>query len=237
MREVVIDTETTGLEHQDGHRLIELAGVELEDLTPTGRFFHCYIDPEREVDAGAERVHGLSTAFLKGKPKFADAEVSDAFLSFIGDARLVAHNAAFDRGFINAELERIGLRPLGPERWIDTLALAQKRYPGMFNNLDALCKRFRISLSERDKHGALVDAKLLAAVYLELHGGRETRLDFSAPTGSAEAEAARAGIRRAYGPRPRPLPSRLSPAEFAAHTAFVAELGEKSLWSSQPSEG
>lgn len=230
MREIVIDTETTGLEHQDGHRLIELAGVELEDLAPTGRFFHCYIDPEREVDAGAERVHGLSTAFLKGKPRFGDAEVSDAFLAFIGDARLVAHNAAFDRGFINAELERIGVRPLGPDRWIDTLALAQKRFPGMFNNLDALCKRFKISLAERDKHGALVDAKLLAAVYLELHGGRETRLDFTAPTGSVEAQANGAGVRRAYGPRPRVLAARLTPTEEAAHAAFVAQLGEKSLW-------
>ena len=176
-REIVLDTETTGLDPYSGHRLIEIACVELEDSIPTGRSFYRLMDPEREIDADAERVHGVSLAFLADKPKFADPEVVEAFLEFVGDAVLIAHNAAFDRDFINAELERAGRRPLPEARWIDTLGLAQKRFPGMYNSLDALCKRFKISLAEREKHGALIDAKLLAGVYLELQGGRERRLD------------------------------------------------------------
>src|SRR6185312_5818643 len=218
-REIVLDTETTGLDPLSGHRLIELACIELEDLIPTGRSFHRYIDPEREIDAEAERVHGLSTAFLRGKPKFGDGEVVEA---------LIAHNAAFDRNFINAELERIGRAGFVETRWIDTLAMAQKRFPGMYNSLDALCKRFRISLIEREKHGALVDAKLLANVYLELQGGRERGLDLAIAGARRVAGAAPAA---AYGPRPRPLTPRSTAEERAAHVAFVRDvLKEGAVW-------
>jgi len=227
-REIVLDTETTGLDPLSGHRLIELACIELEDLIPTGRSFHRYIDPEREIDFEAERVHGLSTAFLRGKPKFADVEVVEAFLEFVGEAALVAHNAAFDRNFINAELERIGRAGFVETRWIDTLAMAQKRFPGMYNSLDALCKRFRISLVEREKHGALVDAKLLANVYLELQGGRERGLDLAIAGARRVAGAAPAA---AYGPRPRPLTPRSTAEERAAHVAFVRDvLKEGAVW-------
>jgi DNA polymerase III subunit epsilon len=227
-REIVLDTETTGLDPLSGHRLVELACIELEDLIPTGRTFHRYIDPEREMDAEAERVHGLSTAFLRGKPKFGDGEVAEAFIEFVGDAALIAHNAAFDRNFINAELERIGRAGFVETRWIDTLAMAQKRFPGMYNSLDALCKRFRISLIEREKHGALVDAKLLANVYLELQGGRERGLDLAIVGGRRVAEAA-APV--AYGPRPRPMTPRSTAEERAAHALFVKDvLKEGAVW-------
>jgi DNA polymerase-3 subunit epsilon len=227
-REIVLDTETTGLDPKSGHRLIEIACVELDDLVPTGRSFHRYIDPEREVDADAERIHGLSAAFLAGKPKFGDADVVDAFLDFIEDAALVAHNAAFDRNFVNAELERIGRATIADARWIDTLSIAQKRFPGMYNSLDALCKRFKISLAEREKHGALVDTKLLASVYLELQGGRERALDL---TLSARRQTAGAAVAASYGARPRPLPPRSTDAERAAHAAFVREtLKDSAIW-------
>lgn len=226
-REIILDTETTGLDPRGGHRLIEIACVELDDLIPTGRSFHRYIDPERDIDTEAERVHGLTARFLTGKPRFADAEVMEAFLEFVEGATLIAHNAAFDRDFINAELERAGRAGFSEARWIDTLSLAQKRFPGMYNSLDALCKRFKISLTEREKHGALIDAKLLANVYLELRGGRERGLDLVA------AGAARAAVvaRAAYGPRPRPLASRSTPAERDAHAAFIRHaLQDAALW-------
>jgi DNA polymerase-3 subunit epsilon len=219
-REIVLDTETTGLDPRDGHRVIEIACVELRDYLPTGRHFHCYINPERDIDPDAERVHGLSRAFLADKPVFSDAEVALALLDFVGDAAIIAHNAGFDRDFLNHELAIAGLPALGESRWIDSLAIAQSRYPGMYNSLDALCKRFGISLAEREKHGALVDAKLLAGVYLELRGGREISLDLQqvAVRGVAQVIA-----QVVYGPRPRPLASRLTPAERAAHDAFVAQ--------------
>lgn len=227
-REIVLDTETTGLDPRTGHRLIEIACVELDDLMPTGRHFHRYVDPERLVDPDAERVHGISTAFLAGKPRFADSDVVDAFLAFIGEAPLVAHNAPFDRGFIDHELGLAGRGSLGVDRWVDTLPLAQKRFPGMHNSLDALCKRFTISLSQREKHGALVDARLLAAVYLELKGGRERRLDLDQAAGRMSAAVT---DRAAYGERPRVLPPRLTEAERHAHAAFVAaELHGEVLW-------
>ncbi|MBV9994026.1 MAG: DNA polymerase III subunit epsilon [Caulobacteraceae bacterium] len=227
-REIVLDTETTGLDHRDGHRLIELACVELEDQIPTGRSFHRYIDPERDIEAGAERVHGLSVSFLRGKPKFADAEVVEAFLDFVADAAIVAHNAAFDRAFLNAELERAGKALLADHRWVDTLALAQARFPGMYNSLDALCKRFKISLVEREKHGALIDAKLLAHVYLELKGGRERGLDLEVAV--ARPGAVVAGPVGGYGPRPRPLAPRITAAELARHAAFVRDVLTGGLW-------
>ncbi len=226
-REIILDTETTGLDPRAGHRLIELACVELDDLIPTGRSFHRYVDPERDIDVEAERVHGLSAAFLRGKPKFADPEVMDAFLAFVEGATLVAHNAAFDRDFINVELERAGRAGFAPTRWVDTLALAQQRFPGMYNSLDALCKRFKVSLAEREKHGALVDARLLANVYLELRGGRERALDLQS-TGSVRAAAV---AKVAYGARPRPLAPRATDDERAAHARFVlGTLSEAALW-------
>lgn len=228
MREIVLDTETTGLDPRSGHRLIEIACVEVEDFVPTGRTFHRYVHPERDIDPEAERVHGISLAFLADKPRFHEDEVCEAFLTFVGDARLVAHNAGFDRGFVNHELGRAGRAGLPEARWVDTLSLAQKRFPGMYNSLDALCKRFKISLAEREKHGALVDARLLAAVYLELQGGKERGLDFSA---QAAAQAVASSVIRAYGPRPRPLAPRSTEEERTAHQALVREaLKDKAIW-------
>jgi len=224
-REIVLDTETTGLSPLEGHRVIEIACVEIDDLIPTGRSFHTYVHPGRDIDPEAERVHGISLASLSGKPRFSDPEVADAFQSFVGGARLVAHNAGFDREFVNHELALAGRALLPEERWVDTYALAQQRYPGMHNSLDALCKRLRISLAERVKHGALIDAQLLAHVYLELRGGRERVLDL----GGVEALAL-AGTRREYGPRPRPLVARLTDLERAAHEVFVATQLKKAIW-------
>ncbi len=224
-REIVLDTETTGLYPADGHRLIEIACVEIDECVPTGRTFHAYVHPERDIDPDAERVHGISLASLEGRPRF--AEIADAFLEFIGDAVLVAHNAAFDRGFINAELERLGLATTPEARWVDTLAMAQKKFPGMYNSLDALCKRFKIPLSEREKHGALIDTRLLAGVYLELQGGRERALDL---TQAAVRGVAQAVSRVLYGARPRPLAARITPEERAAHEAFVGAELKGGLW-------
>jgi len=226
--EIVLDTETTGLDPESGHRVVEIACVELRDYVPTGRHFHRYINPERDIDPDAERVHGLSRAFLTDKPAFAAPDVAEAFLEFVGDARIIAHNAAFDRGFVNNELGRAGLPHIPEGRWVDSLAIAQKRFPGMYNSLDALCKRFKISLAEREKHGALVDAQLLAGVYLELRGGREATLDLrlANPDGSIHVAA-----RIIYGPRPRPVAPRLTVAERAAHERFVAEeLKADAVW-------
>jgi DNA polymerase-3 subunit epsilon len=227
-REIVLDTETTGFEPHLGHRLVELACLEIEDFVPTGRSFHTYIDPCREMPVEAEQVHGLSGAFLRGKPRFEDTEVVDAFLEFVGDAPIVAHNAGFDRAFVNWELGVVGREGLPEDRWIDTLALAKRRFPGMHNSLDALCKRFKISLSEREKHGALIDAKLLAAVYLELKGGRERRLELSAAT---LVTAVAAATQNEYGIRPRPLAPRSTEEERALHASFIRDvLKTDRLW-------
>lgn len=227
-REIILDTETTGLDHRD-HRVIELACVEIEDFLPTGRTFHRYIDPERPIDPDAERVHGISNTMVAGKPRFADREICEAFLEFVGSAVVIAHNAQFDRGFVNAELVRAGRPAMCEEQWVCTYQLAQKRFPGMYNSLDALCRRYRISLTEREKHGALIDARLLAAVYLELKGGRERALDFTALTAGEEPVAVE---RPAYGPRPRPLAPRATPEEYVAHAAFVAAtLKDAAIWS------
>jgi len=231
-REIVLDTETTGLDPRQGHRIIEIACVEIDDLIPTGRHFHRYVDPERIIDADAERVHGLSNAFLAGKPRFAEPEVADAFLAFVADAPLVAHNAGFDRDFVNHELDRAGRAPLHAERWVDTLPLAQKRYPGLSNSLDALCKRYKISLSEREKHGALIDARLLASVYLELCGGRECGLNLEAAVAAGISQVI---AQATYGARPRPLAARITEAERLAHQAFVRdELSPGALWLALP---
>jgi DNA polymerase-3 subunit epsilon len=228
-REIVLDTETTGLDPRTGHRLVEIACVELVDFLPTGRSFHRYVHPEREMDPEAERIHGLTTAFLADKPRFSEPHVCDAFLEFVGEAAVVAHNAAFDRNFVNHELERAGRAGLPPDRWVDTLPLAQKRFPGVHNSLDALCKRFKISLAEREKHGALIDAQLLAAVYLELNGGRERGLDLTVASAARTLVLAVGETR--YGPRPRPLGPRSTDAEREAHVIFVRKaLAEKAVW-------
>jgi DNA polymerase-3 subunit epsilon len=229
VRQIVLDTETTGFDPLTGDRLVEVACLEIQDLVPTGRSFHRYIDPCRDVPAGAEKVHGLSAAFLRGKPKFDDPDIVDALLDFIGDAHIVAHNASFDRNFVNWELQQIGRAVLHESRWIDTLAMARTRFPGAHCSLDALCKRFKISLAERDKHGALIDARLLAEVYLELHGGRERGLDLG---GASAPEAISVVAAGSYVARPRPLAPLLTEAERAAHAVFLeTALKDKSLWS------
>ena len=225
-REIVLDTETTGLDPRS-HRLVEIACIEIEDLLPTGRTFHRYVDPERDIDPEAERIHGLSRSFLAGKPRF--DTLADEFLDFVGEAPLVAHNAAFDRGFVNAELERAGRASIPVPRWTCTYVLAQSRFPGMYNSLDALCKRFKISLAEREKHGALIDTRLLSMVYLELQGGKERGLDLT-PTRSVATRSNQIAARD-YGPRPRPLADRVSEGERAAHAAFVEKaLKGGGLW-------
>ena len=227
-REIVLDTETTGFDPKTGDRLVELAALEIEQFVPTGRSFHVYIDPCRDMPPEAERVLGLSAAFLRGKPRFEHSEVVDAFIEFIGDAPIIAHNAAFDRCFVNWELANIRRAEIPEHRWIDTLALAKQRFPGMHNSLDALCKRFKISLSEREKHGALIDAKLLAAVYLELKGGRERRLEL---TTAAMINAVAVASRVDYGQRPRPLEPRSTEEERAAHAAFIRDkIKGEELW-------
>lgn len=225
-REIVLDTETTGFEPHLGHRLVEIGCLEIEDFVPTGRTFHVYIDPERDMPPEAERVHGLSATFLKGKPKC--AEVVDEFLDFIGDCPVIAHNAGFDRSFINYELEQCGRTIVHESRWIDTLGMAKQRFPGMHNSLDALCKRFKISLAERDKHGALIDARLLAAVYLELKGGRERTLEL---TSAAMVSAVSVARQSAYGARPRPLAFRSTDEERETHAEFIrGQVKSDELW-------
>lgn len=227
-REIVLDTETTGFDPKTGDRLIEVGCIEIEDLLPTGRTFHSFVNPERPIPPEAIRVHGITDEKVKDAPKF--AEVVHELMAFIGDAPVIAHNAAFDRAFIDHECGLCGHALIEETRWIDTLQLAQKRFPGMANSLDALCKRFKISLVERTLHGALIDARLLAEVYLELKGGKERRLDLTAVrTATAQAAAATG----AYGPRPRPLAPRSTEAERAAHLAFLkATLKDRSLWAS-----
>ena len=228
-REIVLDTETTGFDPKTGDRIVEIACIELIDYVPTGAYFHCYINPERDMPPEAERVHGLSGAFLADKPLFADAAVAAAFLAFVDGATMIAHNAAFDRAFINFELDRAGLSVTEEARWIDTLPMAQKRFPGMSNSLNALCLRFKISLAEREKHGALIDTKLLAQVYLELRGGRERRLDLDPQTAATLTDPN--GKAASYGQRPRPLASRITDAERAAHVDFIQnELKGSPLW-------
>ena len=228
-REIILDTETTGIDVRSGHRLIEVACIELDDFIPTGRSFHRYIDPERDIEEGAQKVHGIAREFLMGKPKFADPEVCDEFIDFVADAVLIAHNASFDRGFINHELERAGRSGIHERRWIDTLGMAQKKFPGMYNSLDALCKRFKISLADREKHGALIDCRLLAAVYLELMGGKERGLDLSPSV--VKSAATLAAERTVYGARPRPLAPRSTEAERSAHLQFIhGVLKEKAVW-------
>ncbi|PKP77764.1 MAG: DNA polymerase III subunit epsilon [Alphaproteobacteria bacterium HGW-Alphaproteobacteria-3] len=227
MREIVLDTETTGISPQDGHRLVEIGCLELFNHVATGKFFHTYVDPERDMPEGAFRVHGLSAEFLSDKPKF--GEVADAFLDFIADDPLVIHNASFDMGFINAELKRIGRAALPMARTIDTLDIARRKFPGSQNNLDALCRRFNVDNSGRTKHGALLDSELLAEVYLEMMGGRQPGLVLQREL------AGKTGERVTRPGRPVALPSRLTEAEREAHDAFIATLGGDPLWLGQKS--
>ena len=225
-REIVLDTETTGFDPKTGDRLIEVGCIEIDDLLPTGRTFHRLVNPERLIPPDAIRVHGITDDKVRDAPKF--HEIAADLLEFIGDAPLIAHNANFDRNFIDFEYSRIGQKPPHQERWIDTLQLAQKRFPGMPNSLDALCKRFKISLVDRTLHGALIDSRLLAEVYLELRGGKERALDLTT-TRSPQAMAAAASV--SHGARPNPLPFRSTEAEQAAHQAFLKEtLKDYSLW-------
>jgi len=226
-REIVLDTETTGLDPRKGDRLVEIGCEELVNRIPTGREFHRYINPERAVPAEAEAVHGLSTAFLLDKPLF--AEVAVEFMEFIGADPLVIHNAQFDVGFLNAELERLTLPILSMSRVVDTLQLARRKHPAGPNNLDALCKRYGIDNTQRIKHGALMDSLLLAEVYVELLGERQASLGLQADRG-LRGNAAGAASRNGRAARPVPLPQRLTAELIAAHRAFVETLGAKALW-------
>ena len=223
MREIVFDTETTGFDSQGADRITELGCIELIDWLPTGEQFHAYLDPGRDVPQKVVEITGLTTEFLRGKPTF--DERADDFLEFIGDSPLIAHNAQFDRGFINAELRRSGRAEIPGDRFIDTLKMANEKFPGSPASLDALCKRFGVSLSSRDKHGAIIDSELLAAVYLELKGGRERSLSLD-PVGTVET------LVEFTSPtaRPKPLPSLLSDEERAAHAAFIEQMGGSELW-------
>jgi DNA polymerase III subunit epsilon len=227
MREIVLDTETTGLDPADGHRIVEIGCVELIDHLPTGNVFHRYLNPERLVPIESQRVHGLSDEFLADKPLF--AHIADELHEFLGDAPLIIHNASFDIKFLNAELRRVTRAGIPISRAIDTIEIAKAKIPGARYSLDELCKRFGIDLSARTKHGALLDAELTARVYLELVGGRQTRLVL-APRDSegAAVQQTTAVIIRL---RPRPLASRLTAEEEAAHANFVTqELGPSAVW-------
>ncbi len=226
IREIVFDTETTGLKPEDGDRVIEIGAVELINHIPTGRTFRSLINPGRPVSADTVRITGITDEHLVGAPPFEHPDVVDAFMDFLGESVLVAHNAGFDRGFLNMELERCGRPPVPESRWIDTAGMARRKFPGAPASLDALCKRFEISLESRTFHGALLDSQLLAAVYLELLGGRARAFSFE-----TAAEQAADGTRQPARPRPEALPSRLTPEEQAAHEAFVAGLGPDPLWS------
>lgn len=223
MREIVLDTETTGLDPLTGDRVVEIGCVELLNRIPTGQSYHVYINPERDMPEGAFRVHGLSSEFLSDKPKF--AEIADDFLAFIDEDALVIHNAAFDVGFLDAELAKVGKPRIGRERVVDTLMLARRKNPGGSNSLDALCARYGIDNSKRTKHGALLDSEILAEVYLELLGGRQATLGLSHLAGRAAAQRGQpAAVRKI------PLAPRLTEADLAAHAAFVATLGAAPLW-------
>ncbi|MBO6601723.1 MAG: DNA polymerase III subunit epsilon [Roseicyclus sp.] len=225
MREIVLDTETTGFEPSEGHRIVEIGAVELWQHVPTGRTYHQYINPERDMPNEAFEVHGLGNDFLRDKPIFAD--IADAFLDFVADGTLVIHNAAFDMKFLNAELSWAKKPTLPDSRALDTLAIARRKFPGSPASLDALCRRFGVDNSAREKHGALLDSEILAEVYLELIGGRQP--DFALSTQPAASSVDTGETWRAY-PRPAPLPGRLSEEEAAAHEDFVKELGEAALW-------
>lgn len=222
MREIVLDTETTGLDPFSGHRVVEIGCVELLNHVPTGRAYQAYINPEREMPEEAFQIHGLSDEFLADKPPFRD--VVEAFLEFLGQGKLVIHNASFDLKFLNAELAALDRPPIGTERAVDTVQLARRKFPGAPANLDALCRRFGVDASAREKHGALLDAELLAEVYLELMGGRQAGLELA---GGTEVEATVSGVANTARP---PRAHGASPEERAAHEKFLAEEVEDPIW-------
>jgi DNA polymerase-3 subunit epsilon len=226
VREIILDTETTGLDPAKGDRIVEIGAVELLNHLPTGRTFHVYINPERDMPKEAEAVHGLSSTFLKDKPVF--ASIAQDFLEFLAEDVLIIHNASFDMAFINAELGFLQMPSIPPERVVDTLHIARQKHPGAANSLDALCRRYGIDNSRRTKHGALLDSELLAEVYLELIGGRQTALILEASV--TRRAATMVAAQQISYQRPAPLPSRLTDEERAAHSAFVADLGEHALW-------
>jgi DNA polymerase III subunit epsilon len=233
MREIVLDTETTGLKPEEGHRIVEIGALELINHIPSGRSYHCYLNPERDIPREAVEVHGLTLDFLRAKPRF--AECVSALLAFIADSRLIIHNAPFDLGFLNSELTRANMAALPAERVLDTLLLARQRHPMGPNSLDALCKRYNIDATQRDKHGALLDAELLAQVYLELIGGRQAGLDLA--SGRVVTQVTLTTTEARIGARPKPLVSRLSPEERERHAAFVAEMGANALWNGVEKSG
>lgn len=226
MREIVLDTETTGFEPEQGDRIVEIGCVELLNHMPTGRTYHQYIDPKRAMPDEAFQVHGLGDDFLRGKPVF--AQIAQAFVDFVGDAKLIIHNAAFDMKFLNAELGWVNMAKLPMDRAIDTLAIARKRFPGSPASLDALCRRFNIDNSSRTLHGALLDSEILAEVYLELIGGRQP--DFGLGAGQSQNAGPSADATWRAGPRPTSLAARLTPHEATAHEAFIETLGDAPLW-------
>ena len=227
MREIVLDTETTGINPADGHRIIEIGALELVNQTPTGERYHVYINPQRDIDAGAVEVHGLTAEFLADKPAF--EEIADGFLEFVGTSQLIIHNAPFDMGFLNSELDRVGRPTIPMDRATDTLTMARRKFPGAQANLNALCRRFEIDNSHRDLHGALVDADLLASVYIELLGGRQPDLSLE-PSGLAPKKGGpvRAEGAEAFTIRVDPTkfnrPHEASEAELAAHAELVDRL-------------
>lgn len=221
MREIVLDTETTGLKPEEGHRIVEIGCIELVNHVQTGRTFRAFLNPERLMEAKASEISGITDDMLVGQPLF--AEIAQTLIDFLGDAPIVAHNAPFDMGFLNAEFSRAGFPTLPPERAIDTVMIARRKYPGAPASLDALCKRFNIDLSERVKHGALLDARLLADVYLELCGGRQFGL-------SLQTELDGATRVRSRPPRPQPLAPLITPEEEAAHAAFIDAFKTTAMW-------
>lgn len=227
MREIIFDTETTGLDPRSGDRLVEIGCIEMVNRVPTGNTFHAYFNPDRDMPAAAEAVHGLSITFLSDKPRF--HERAAELIEFLGDAMLVAHNAGFDFGFVNAELEMCGMEPLSRERMIDTVALARVRHPGAKLSLDALCTRYGIDRSHRTRHGALLDAELLAQVYVELTGGRQIGLELAATV----SESLVVTVETAAPPRTlrAARPHAPSEAELAAHAKFLETVKEP-LWNS-----
>lgn len=228
MREIILDTETTGLDPGSGHRIVEIGCVELLNAIATGEIFHAYIDPQRDMPEEAFRVHGISAAFLVGKPVF--SAISDEFLKFVEGAKIIAHNAEFDLRFLNAEFALLGIEPIGMDRVVDTLALARRKYPGTANSLDALCARYGIDTSRRTKHGALLDAEILAEVYAELIGGRQAALVFG-----NEATAAGTGAGGLLTHRPAPLQKLVEVEELSLHRAFIAALGGTPIWNAYSS--
>lgn len=227
MREIVLDTETTGFEPSEGHRIVEIGAVELVNHMPTGRTYHQYLNPERPMPKEAFEVHGLGDDFLRGHPVF--ASIGRAFLDFIGDAPLVIHNAAFDMKFLNFEFGKVGLPLLPQSRATDTLMLARTKFPGSPASLDALCRRFGIDNAAREKHGALLDSEILAEVYLELIGGRQPGLVLSQSDAQRQGDVSAASTWRPQ-PRPSPLLPRITPEEALAHETFIAKLGETAIW-------